>query len=660
MTLIVILSTLLILVLFLYFFTLVRSTRDIQKMIRLIRILKDGGDPDEIRTSVHCVDLRDALISDYNDINRMIGTQDRSVSRSERAGMRLSRNLEKAVISASQISSHTEANRKSAHLLFESVTEGSAAVEEINASLSSFRQQNDRQNRSISETADSISSMNDAVREVAGIASGRLEQVNALIRVTSDGSDKIQENEEVIRSVQKQVNDVLELINVINEIASQTNLLSMNAAIEAAHAGEAGKGFAVVAEEIRSLAESTGQNALTISDTLSRLVDQINRAAHISRESGLSFQGIEQEAGTVADAFREIHGYTDTLLSAAEELSRGTKDLKAIAAEGSTSMEEIEIGSRDINKVLLESKDVASRLNEDMGKLSDDSRISNYNLTKVSESYLKTSESFLELIRARSDYRGEKEGLESKLFISNLMVGHVNWMGLARSVLDGSVSAEDVNLLSSTECRLGRWLESRGEGFIEDKRKFGLLKGKHNALHDKVREIVESQNENRPDRAEELFRELTEISKELIQILMTLGYRDFLSWTRDLSVHVELFDDQHKRLLALIGDLHKKMEGGAGQEALRGILKELIDYTEYHFSTEEKNFKQYAYPHAAAHIEQHKSLVTKAADLYTGLQNGEGILSIEVLDFLQDWVLNHIQKTDKEYADFFKNKKIMK
>ncbi len=656
----IIVSILLAVVLFLYFMTLVRRAGDMQRLLRLLDVLKTGGDPEDIKTSVHCVDLRDALYADYREMTKMLETQVHSIRRGERAGMRLSRNLEKAVVSASQISSHTEANRKSSAVLFESVTEGSAAVEQINASLGSFRVQNDRQNSFISETAASISSVNKAVREVSLIATERLEQVNSLIRVTSEGSEKIQENEDVIRNIQKQVDDVLNLINVINEIASQTNLLSMNAAIEAAHAGEAGKGFAVVAEEIRSLAESTGQNALSISETLGKLVDQINRAALISRESGVSFQSIEKEADVVAESFREIHGHTDTLLSAAEQLSQSTNDLQTIAAEATASVEEIEIGSRDINKVLLDSKDVASRLNEDMENLTKDSRVSNYNLTKVSESYLKTSEAFLDLIRARTDYTGQDHGLENKLFISNLMVSHVNWMGLARSILDGSINEADVNNLDVSVCRLGGWMEKQGREFINDRGKFELLDRKHHELHDTFRRILEHKKDGQSDQAEDLFRTLTEISNELIQILMTLGYTDFLKWTGDLSVHVGLFDDQHKRLLALIGELYKRMEEGAGQEALRDTLKQLIDYTEYHFSTEEKNFKKYTYPQSGAHIEQHNALVSKATELYSGLQKGEGILSIEVLDFLQDWVLNHIQKTDKEYAEFFKDKKLVK
>ncbi|MDC7232935.1 MAG: bacteriohemerythrin [Spirochaetales bacterium] len=656
--LLIIITTLLAVCLALLIITVIRRERSIKVLEQCLKTTGKDTQTGKNKVSLPFIELKEQIDERNRAMEELLLRQDDSINRSERAGMRLSRNIEKAVISASQISIHTERNRQSAFNLFESVTEGSAAVEEIHASLGSFRKQNDRQNQSISETAASIESMNVSIQEVSGIASSRQERVSHLIKVTSEGSDKIQENEEVIRNIQKQVDDVLSLITVINDIASQTNLLSMNAAIEAAHAGEAGKGFAVVAEEIRSLAESTGQNALTISDTLNKLVEQINRAGTISRESGESFSEIENGAQTVSEAFQEIHKNTDSLLASSEQLSQATRDLQEIAAESTESVHEIELGSDDINKVLQDSKLIASTLRDDMKELTDESRISNYNLTKVSESYLKSNEAMMEIMELRSRYLGQKNDLENKLFISSLMVAHVNWMGMARSILDGKLDEKDVNIVDDKNCRLGQWIYSRGEAFIGDSVKFNKLKDLHSSLHDCIKEIVALKNSERFQEAETEFKKLTDYSKEIVQIIMTLGYADFISWSDDLSVKVDVFDQHHRKLLKLISTLYARMEEGAGNDVLAETLGELINYTKYHFAAEEKNFEAYDYPDKEAHRKQHNTLVKKANELYRGIQNNEGVLSIEVLDFLQNWVVNHIQKTDRQYGDFFKGKTI--
>ncbi len=129
-----------------------------------------------------------------------------------------------------------------------------------------------------------------------------------------------------------------------------------------------------------------------------------------------------------------------------------------------------------------------------------------------------------------------------------------------------------------------------------------------------------------------------------------------LNWTEQLSVNVVDIDNQHKKLIDLINNLHEAMKQGKGKDIIGNVLNELIDYTVYHFGKEEKYQIQYNYPNYIAHKAEHDKFVKKALDLKKDYESGRMVISMEVLSFLQDWVRDHIQKTDKQYSAYFNEK----
>lgn len=126
-----------------------------------------------------------------------------------------------------------------------------------------------------------------------------------------------------------------------------------------------------------------------------------------------------------------------------------------------------------------------------------------------------------------------------------------------------------------------------------------------------------------------------------------------MEWTDRLSVGVEKFDEHHRRMIALVNELHAAMSEGRGQQALSGILGELIDYTDYHFAAEEAAFDQHNYPDAGPHKETHAALLEKARSLKEQYDAGATMMSLEVIEFLKDWVTDHIKGEDKKYTAFF-------
>ena len=129
-----------------------------------------------------------------------------------------------------------------------------------------------------------------------------------------------------------------------------------------------------------------------------------------------------------------------------------------------------------------------------------------------------------------------------------------------------------------------------------------------------------------------------------------------LQWSDALSVGVVEVDRQHQKLVTMINDLNDAMRAGKGKDALGKTIAELIAYAATHFKTEEKYFDQFGYPESAVHKLEHVAFVQKVTDFKKGFDNGSLGLSLQVMDFLSDWLQKHIKGNDKKYTAFFNSK----
>ena len=127
-------------------------------------------------------------------------------------------------------------------------------------------------------------------------------------------------------------------------------------------------------------------------------------------------------------------------------------------------------------------------------------------------------------------------------------------------------------------------------------------------------------------------------------------------WNDNLSVKIAEIDQQHKKLIAIINDLSAAMKKGKGKDVIGKIVSSLISYTATHFKTEEKFFTAYRYPDTESHKKEHAAFVEKVTNFKDDLEKGKLSLTIEVINFLSDWLKNHIMGTDKKYSTFFNEK----
>jgi methyl-accepting chemotaxis protein len=221
-----------------------------------------------------------------------------------------------------------------------SVTETNATMEQITVNIDKLKGHVDRQSESVSRSSSAIEEMIANVQSVTQTLVKNSGNVKELIEASEVGRSGLQGVAADIQEIARESEGLLEINAVMQNIASQTNLLSMNAAIEAAHAGEAGKGFAVVADEIRKLAENSGEQSKTISTVLKKITDSIDKITK-STESVLNkFEAIDGGVRTVSEQEENIRNAMEEqgeggkqILEAVGQLNDVTQNVKAGSAE---------------------------------------------------------------------------------------------------------------------------------------------------------------------------------------------------------------------------------------------------------------------------------------------------------------------------------------
>lgn len=129
-----------------------------------------------------------------------------------------------------------------------------------------------------------------------------------------------------------------------------------------------------------------------------------------------------------------------------------------------------------------------------------------------------------------------------------------------------------------------------------------------------------------------------------------------IPWKDNYSVNIAAIDEQHKKLIAMINQLHESMSQGQGKVVLGDLLNDLIAYTASHFAAEERLMQEHDYPEYIAHKEKHEKMKAKVLALQSDYKQGKIALTLDVSKFLQDWLDKHILGTDKKYAPFLKER----
>lgn len=340
----------------------------------------------------------------------------------------------------------------------------------------------------ISDVAKNASVAEQATKGASAEAATGCKVVKQTAEAIQDLAQQVELAEQSILGVEEESVRIGSVLDVIKSIAEQTNLLALNAAIEAARAGEQGRGFAVVADEVRSLANRTHQSTGEIESMIQALQDGTQQAVSVMAAGREKVENGVLQATDTLNSLSEISKAIDTINDMNTQIATAAEEQCSVADEINRNITSINDNSKQTSQRAKDTSDTA----DDLGTLASE-------LQHVVQQFKFSGDSGFDFSSAKS--------------------AHLAWKARVRSFLDGKQSLTREEAVSHHDCALGKWYYSEALNRYSDIAEIHAIEHPHKQLHALIKAIVNERESGNTERAEQLYNEIEPLSNEIIALL---------------------------------------------------------------------------------------------------------------------------------------------
>ena len=369
------------------------------------------------------------------------------------------------------LAEHTNGGIKQQH---EQTTQVATAMTEMSATVQDVAQNTSH----TAEAAQEADTQANAGREVVNLVTGSIDALAA----------EVGRAVETVRNVEQDSERIGSVLDVIRSIADQTNLLALNAAIEAARAGEQGRGFAVVADEVRTLAKRTQDSTEEIQEMIESLQSGVHQTVKVMETS-------QHQAGESVEQASRAH-------ESLEQIARAVETITQMSSQIATAAEEQSTVAEDINRNVVEITHLADETARDS-----------------SESYeasVKMSSEVDQLVNLLGQFQ---TGNVHCTQLRRAMAAHLGWKAKVRGFLDGKGSLDHKVAFDHTACGFGKWYREVGLREFSDVPEMQQIERPHKELHDLIRQIADLKERGDMQAAEREYEKVGPLSEQIVSIM---------------------------------------------------------------------------------------------------------------------------------------------